>query len=355
MLLIVEIFLRLFYPQNLNITRLDSDKVYEYKPGIESVLRRQEFYTHVEINSEGWRDKVYSIEKPNNTKRIAIVGDSFVFGFGVEQNETFVKILERKLNDNFDGNFEVMNFGESAYGTEQEYFVVKDDVLKYKPDLIVLAFSPNDLKENVKYNLFDVKDNSLVRNPPREISASLKIRNFISWHSHLYSLFYFAVIDNQNLRNFLIKIHLLNEPFKEPSTDFDSLVYQNSDNADFSHSMNKTLLLIDEINRMAKNQSATPAIFIIPAKEQVDKNEMDKYAKKYQLDPSKLNITLTQDALKSSLKKENIIVMDPLPRFVKSNTNNSFYYSIDSHWNKKGHELAAALLYESLINSKLAP
>ena len=72
MILLIEIFLRIFYPQNLNITRLDADKVYEYKPGIKSILRRQEFYTHVTINSEGWRDEVYSIEKPKNTKRIAI-------------------------------------------------------------------------------------------------------------------------------------------------------------------------------------------------------------------------------------------------------------------------------------------
>ena len=355
MILLIEIFLRIFYPQNLNITRLDADKVYEYKPGIKSILRRQEFYTHVTINSEGWRDEVYSIEKPKNTKRIAIAGDSFVFGFGVEENETFAKILERKLNENSKINYEVMNFGESAYGTEQEYFVIKDDVLKYSPDLIILAFSPNDLKENVKFNLFDVKNNSLVRNPPKEISTALKIRNYISWHSHLYSLFYFSVIDNADLRNFLVNAHLLNAPFKEPSTDFDSLIYQNSNNADFKYSMNKTLLLLNGINKMAENKNTAFALFIIPAKEQADKNEMLKYAESRKLDASKLNITLTQDSLKDALNKENIAIMDPLPQFVKSGRNNTFYYNIDSHWNKNGHEFAANAIYEKLINAKLVP
>jgi len=350
----MEMFLRIFYPQNLNFTRLSIDKVYEHKPGVRTILQRQEFSTHVTINSEGWRDRVYSIEKPKNTKRIAIVGDSFVFGFGVEENETFVKILERKLNEKYEKNFEVMDFGESAYGTEQEYFVIKDAVLKYSPDLIILAFSPNDLKENTKFNLFDVKNNSLVRNPLKEISASLKARNFISWHSHLYSLFYFSVIDNSDLRNFLIKIHLLNAPFKEPSTDFDSLVYQNSNNSDFKYSVNKTLLLLDEISKMAESKKATIALFIIPAKEQVDGSKMQKYMQLHKLDSSRLNITLTQDILKESFKKD-IIVMDPLPKFVKSNKDNAYYYNIDVHWNKKGHEFAADILYEKLINSGLLP
>lgn len=352
-LIVIEILLRIFYPQNLNITRLDSEKIFELKPNIESILKRQEFITNVKINSQGLRDREYDLKKPNDTTRIAVVGDSFVFGFGVELNETMVKILENKSSSRLNKNYEVINFGVSAYGTEQEYILIKDSVINYNPDIIILAFSLNDIKENVKFNLFDIKNNTLIRNPPQKILPILKLRNYISWHSHLYSLIYFSAIDNQKLRDFLIKAKLLNPPYKEPNTDFESLLYLNSKNQDFDYAMNKTLLLLNEINNLANRNSINLIVFIIPTKEQVDDNKMREYIKNHDINREKLNITKVQEIIRSSMQKNNIIVVYPLDQFKKYNINNTFYYDIDGHWNKKGHKFAADIIYENLIKRSI--
>ena len=53
-------------------------------------------------------------------------------------------------------------------------------------------------------------------------------------------------------------------------------------------------------------------------------------------------------------KENNINVFDMLLYFRQKNINNTFYYNIDGHWNQKGHELAADLFYDYLVNKELA-
>lgn len=355
-ILFMEIILRLFFPQNLNLTILDPEKIFNLRPEISSILKREEFVTHVQINSQGLRDNEYPLKKANNTVRIAFVGESFIFGFGIEINETVAKILEYKLNSRSKNkNYEAINFGVPAYGTEQEYILIKNDIIKYEPDIIILAFSPYDLKENIKFNLFGLKNNTLLKNPPQKITPILKLRNYISWHSHLYSLIYFSVIDNQKLRDFLIQIRLLNPPYKDPSIDFESLIYLNTENKDFDYAVNKTLLLLKEISKITDHNDINLIIFIIPLKEQTNQNKMSDYIKEKNLDEQKINSTKISEIIKTSMQKDNITIINPLEQFKKDNINNTLYYNIDIHWNRKGHELAASIIYERLINLGIVP
>lgn len=348
MLFLAEIFLRLFYPQNLNITRLDPDKVFEHKPGIASILKRQEFETHVQISSQGLRDRDYPLEKPLNITRIAMIGDSFVFGFGVELNESITKLVERKLNAG-GKHTEVMNFGVSAYGTEQEYITLKNDVLQFDPDIVVIGFFPNDIKENVKFNLFDYGNGTLAEGKKHPVTLPQKIRNMVSWHSHLYSLFYFSVMENQKLASVLIKMHIINKPFVDPSQDFNVLLYSKEETPEFSLAMEKTEALLAEMSQTLKKGKIGFVVLLIPTREQVDPWKFSGFAKKNNLKEGNLNTTKVQQSLTPFLKKEGAIVVDPLSEFRSQNQNNSFYFTIDGHWNERGNELAATILARELI------
>src|SRR5277367_709117 len=59
----------------------------------------------VSINSEGLRDGEYSIAKPSGVYRIMMLGDSTTFGWGVRQEDTAAKFLERKLNGRVPAGF----------------------------------------------------------------------------------------------------------------------------------------------------------------------------------------------------------------------------------------------------------
>jgi hypothetical protein len=76
----------------------------------------------VSINSHGLRDREYSEAKPPGVTRILMLGDSTTFGWGVREEDTVAKILERELNKLDSSHpFEVLNSGVGNYGSVQEY------------------------------------------------------------------------------------------------------------------------------------------------------------------------------------------------------------------------------------------
>jgi len=101
----------------------------------------------VSINSEGLRDREFSLEKPPGVYRVMMLGDSTTLGWGVRQEDTAAKLLERKLNEALPLGFnhvEVMNTGVGNYDTVQEVTYYETIGWKYHPDLVVLVFFIND-------------------------------------------------------------------------------------------------------------------------------------------------------------------------------------------------------------------
>ena len=101
----------------------------------------------VSINSEGLRDREFSLDKPPDVYRIMMLGDSTTFGWGVKQDDTAAKFLERKLNADLPTGYnrvEVMNTGVGNYDTVQEATYYETIGWEYHPDLVVLVFFIND-------------------------------------------------------------------------------------------------------------------------------------------------------------------------------------------------------------------
>jgi lysophospholipase L1-like esterase len=100
--------------------------------------------TWYRINKDGIRDEDYARIKPANTYRIAAVGDSCTFGMAVDLKDTWPKQLEKELQRSR-ANVEVINFGVMGYNTTQEAEIIREKVLGYSPDLIVIGYSLNDI------------------------------------------------------------------------------------------------------------------------------------------------------------------------------------------------------------------
>jgi lysophospholipase L1-like esterase len=81
-------------------------------------------------------------EKRKDTFRIMILGDSFTYGYGVADKDTYVRILERELSKEY--NVEVMNFGFCGANGPQLLRLLKYHVPLRKPDLIVYGICIND-------------------------------------------------------------------------------------------------------------------------------------------------------------------------------------------------------------------
>jgi len=98
-----------------------------------------------EISSQGLNDREFSVKKPKDVYRIAVVGDSVSFGWKVKPKESFPKIIEDILNKREERKYEVINFSVPGYNTAQEYELIKKKVLKFEPDAVLLVYCGNDM------------------------------------------------------------------------------------------------------------------------------------------------------------------------------------------------------------------
>jgi lysophospholipase L1-like esterase len=100
------------------------------------------------VNALGMRGALVSVAKPANTYRIAVIGDSVSFGFGVKLEDSFPYILEADLRskEQYQGkNVEVINFSVNGYGLETYREVLLKKAEKFEPDLVIIGYCLNDL------------------------------------------------------------------------------------------------------------------------------------------------------------------------------------------------------------------
>lgn len=113
---------------------------------------RNEGESYIQINSDGFRDREHTKVKPENTLRIAVLGDSFVEALQLPLEQGFPAVIERELSGCTalaGRKVEVINFGVSGYGTAQELVTLREKVWDYSPDIVLLAFfTGNDIFDN---------------------------------------------------------------------------------------------------------------------------------------------------------------------------------------------------------------
>ncbi len=92
-------------------------------------------------NDMGFRDINH---KKNNLPNITFLGDSFVWGYDVEDNERFTDRLRGK----FKNKFNIYNLGVSGYGTDQEFILLQKYYNDLKPKMVFVIFCDNDFDNN---------------------------------------------------------------------------------------------------------------------------------------------------------------------------------------------------------------
>jgi hypothetical protein len=94
------------------------------------------------LNSYRTRDREHPVDKPAGTYRVAVVGDSFTYGNGLPVTQRFSDLMQTELPT----NFEVMNFGHPGHNTPDHVRVIRDEVLQFHPDYILVQWFVNDVE-----------------------------------------------------------------------------------------------------------------------------------------------------------------------------------------------------------------
>jgi lysophospholipase L1-like esterase len=155
-LLATEVILRSFFPRRTAEVltgaypaMFKSSEVlpYRLRENYQGRLATVDFDTTVHINSLGYRGQDFTVEK-TGAARVLVIGDSFTFGWGVNDEDTYPARLQRLLAEQANGKrIEIINAGFAAcYSPDTYYLYLKTEGLALQPDLIVVGlFVGNDL------------------------------------------------------------------------------------------------------------------------------------------------------------------------------------------------------------------
>ena len=123
--------------------RPDPDPVLKYRmtPGSRDYPNPRGKPYRVTVNSLGARSPERPAAKPAGVFRVVCVGGSNVYGFEVNDDETWPAQLEARLNSLRIGRFEVWNYGAPAYVGRQMARIADEAVDRLRPDLVIVGLT----------------------------------------------------------------------------------------------------------------------------------------------------------------------------------------------------------------------
>ncbi len=131
------------YAKNVKLVHSNPEIGHRHRPNAHDFLMGVD----VKTNSFGWRDPERTLEKPANTTRIMVLGDSITFGWGAPADETFSARLEKALNARPvtpGRHYEVINTGVGNSNTAMEETWFLEEGAKFQPDCVLVGWFIND-------------------------------------------------------------------------------------------------------------------------------------------------------------------------------------------------------------------
>lgn len=116
--------------------------IYRLRPNLDVLYRGG----RVRTNRYGLRGPEVAEAVRPGTVRVVGLGDSFMFGYGVDDREPYLEVLSRELGALEPGTaWEVVNLAVPGYNTVMEVARLEADGLRFRPQLVILEFVGNDL------------------------------------------------------------------------------------------------------------------------------------------------------------------------------------------------------------------
>ena len=321
-LLFAELAVRLVRPQAVmtvsrGLYQPDPPRRYRIAPGFHGSISNQvEFDTDVATNSFGLRGPEVG---PKRGLRVLALGDSFTFGVGAEQEETWPARLSEILGA------EVLNAGAPGFGVPDAVAWYEAHGKQLDPDVIVLTvFLANDLQDaSPGQAKVAVVDGQLA--VPGETGGP---RRWLYYHSHLFRLLKSSVLEG-GLRTLLG----LREPWavRELRSEF----------AMYSPNLPEELRGGAEVTEraVARLEGKKVLAVLVPSLPQVDPARWNAVLDQLGLDAKQHDPLRPNRLFREMFERHGIPVLDLTEPFRKAG--GKIYYPIDQHLTPEGYELMA--------------
>lgn len=300
---------------------------------------REQFNGQVQFDEIGIRvnDNPSEYEKISY-KKVLVVGDSTTAGFEVDNNETYVSVLERLFYSN-SCNYRFYNAGVRGYGTDQALWVMQELTGLINPDYIIYMFSPNDITNNrtIKraHRIFSkpafVLDNNkfeLVNYPPKKYNK--EYYSYIDDRDGVYRINEGYLSDGgvivEEIKSYLRENMALYYPVRTAYDYFYEVTFRKSKLEQPGELTYDVKVLKHILHKMKKvNNNLILTLFTT----------------------GRNNTTTYYNSILNDLASElDFLYLDISPYF--NDRPMTYHWKTDGHWNEKGHYTASKALYELL-------
>lgn len=336
-LLVAELAIRRVRPQAVmtvtpGLYQPDPPRRYRIAPGFEGRITNQaEFDTHVLTNQEGMRGAERAA-KPAGFLRVLALGDSFTFGVGAGETDTWPARLERTM-----GNVQVLNAGAPGFGVPDEVAWFEAHGVDLQPDVVVVAvFLANDLQDaSPDQPKVAVVDGSLV--VPGETGG---LRRWLYYHSHLFRLLKSSVLEGR-VRSLLG----LKEPWAKRELRAELSLYGPA----LPEEMRKGAEATEAAVARLASRGVPAVAVLIPSLPQVDPGRWTALLDQFGLDPAGYDPRRPNRLFREIFERHGVPVLDLTDTFAAAvQQEQQIYYPIDQHLTPAGYDLMARTIGDFL-------
>jgi len=349
-----ELALRLFAPQALlhdpDAFLPDPNLGARLKPGFADRVVTTEFSSTWAINVDGYRGPRAGSRGPADL-RVVTLGDSFTFGYGVEEEQAWPRQLERLLDEGSGpsaAGVEVLNLGVGGYGTWQEAAWLEEKAPSLKPDLVVLGFYVgNDPADNARAARAAraSHDGGEGGATPAEAGGSRteRLKRWLGSRVHLY-----ALVSTRG-DELLVRLGL-----RQLVYPFEMEILRPRETPEVSEAWRSTQPALTRLAVFSRRTGTPVMVVVIPMKHQVSepvwRRLVAHYAGEWDRDRPQ---RLMRDMLGVE-GLEEIDLLEGLRQEAAREPNVPLYWARDQHWSAAGHAAAARLIAGGLRKGILA-
>jgi hypothetical protein len=280
----------------------------------------------IRTNGEGLRSSATSSE---TEPTVLFIGDSFTFGWGVDQQRRFSEIVGQTL-----GNVHIVNAGHWMYAFDQQLLLMKELVARHRSAVVVQGFYW--LHVRTLYNHRELRDGDGALIAVEAPSLRVDDKGVLRFHSEW--------VDDPPLGSQLaaqLARSLLNRDLRRqaatwveymrPGSTADAGLWAESDR------------LIGETIAYLRAAGIAYVPFLIPASVEVGGTNWSHVGWMIKGPPSGIDADLPARRLAAMFAKRGTALVD-LGKALRARGGGALYYPIDGHWTDQGHAAAGAAL-----------
>ncbi|OHB73803.1 MAG: hypothetical protein A2V70_10180 [Planctomycetes bacterium RBG_13_63_9] len=334
-----------------------------------------EYEITVRTNSLGIRDREIDVTE-DKSYRILAIGDSFTYGWGVENDEAWPKIAEDRLRA-AGCNVQILNLGSPGASPRDYCELTRQSIPLLKPDLVIVAvlqgndlmqmqfeppvfpFSPGELAKRFCPNLLRLVSGRCFRRA-QKVPAS-EIRH--AWQSIAQRSISeltpeqkqrLEKLDSRTRQAFFsgdLNVHAVLIALHHPDSYSFTLHLDQAEVQDAIGALGKCL---KEISHEAAHFGATTEVISVPSAAYVSRKSIESIRRLgFRLSDEALKGDAPDQAIRTACESADVRFHSPSERFRDVAQTESLYFEMDDHFSARGHALLGTTVSEWILEGKV--